>query len=75
MVSVTDVTISIINTLLVPLISVNTITNVMIGLLCLNRPYDGRSLLELKLRLVFSICGPITDVTIGVLSSWPPFTF
>ena len=67
MVSATDVTIVILNTFLVSLIFVYTVTDVTIGLLCLNRHYDRSSLLEPTLQLVFSICGPVTDVTIGVL--------
>ena len=68
MVSVTDVTIGIINYLLVPLIYVNNVTDVTIGLLCSNRCYNQCSRLELTLQAVFSIGGPVTDVTIGVLS-------
>ena len=41
----------------------STWTDITIGVIDFNR------------RSVLSTCGPITDVTIGILSSWPPFTF
>ena len=71
--TVTDVTIRLLCPLLVPLLFVDTVTNVTIGLLSSNRGYDRCSQLEPKLLSVFSICGPFTDVTISVLSFWPPF--
>ena len=75
MVSFTDVMIGIINTLLVPLIFLDTVTDVTIGFLCSNQRYDRCYRLVPTLRLVLSIFGPVTDVTTGVLSSWPRFIF
>ena len=72
MVSVIDVTIGILNSFLVPLIFVNTVTDVTIGIIISNQRYDRYSQLELTLQSVFSMCGPVTDVTVDVLSSWPP---
>ena len=74
-VSVTDVTINIRNTLLVPLFFVYTRTNITIGLVCLNRRYDRCFWLEQTLQSVFSIYGPVTNVTIGVIGSWNPCIF
>ena len=73
MVSITNVMIGILNYLLVPLTLVNTVTDVTTGLLCSNRRYNLCYRLEPTLRSGFSICGPVTDITIGVLILWPPF--
>ena len=75
MVSVTDVMLGILNTLLVPLIFLDTVTDVKIGFLCSDRRYDWCSRLVSTLRLVLSICGSVTNVATGVLSLWHCFIF
>ena len=79
MVSVTDVTIDIINNLLVPLFFVYTVTNVTIGLvfqtdvtisvLVLNRRYNWCSqfvALLPTLRTVFSVRGPLLSFNVDI---------
>ena len=58
MVSVTDVTMGILNSLLAPLIFVDTVSDITISLLCL-----------LLVPLVF--VNTVTNVVISVLSLWP----
>ena len=56
---------------------VMSVTNVTINILntLIGTTFFSCSRLEPTLRLVLLTYGPVTDVTIDVISWWPPFNF